>query len=361
MLEYLPYILILIGLTVIVVLIFLNRRIRKYWQAVSNMLALSDEHEFNLSPFLKDIEPILKRLGIDDFAYHIEYLNVTLHKDAPEHRHNLQKKWSQNPAIICLTFYFSSRPRGENRAIFHLLLEILLMIIRHNIFTRQLIVQQTFDRLHKINAFVLHDVKNLAQFIVFLNHNLNNLCSPDEQRDFIQTLKETMPALTIRAARIMGFFQKTGPDNNLLISVLSDKTQKQGQISLTSLINVLHKQYNFPLTIKGNISIHQKTADQFMAVLDNILKNIHDKSQQAPLRCQIIMYEKNNEKILKIIDTGGQCANIERIFEPFYTTKKQGLGIGLFQAREVMKKLGGKITARNIRHGIMFEIRLPVK
>ena len=106
MLEYLPYILILIGLTVIVVLIFLNRRIRKYWQAVSNMLALSDEHEFNLSPFLKDIEPILKRLGIDDFAYHIEYLNVTLHKDAPEYRHNLQKKMVTGPGHYSSDFLF---------------------------------------------------------------------------------------------------------------------------------------------------------------------------------------------------------------------------------------------------------------
>lgn len=56
--------------------------------------------------------------------------------------------------------------------------------------------------------------------------------------------------------------------------------------------------------------------------------------------------------------------NIKHIFDPFFTTKDQGkgTGLGLYISYDIIKKLGGSITAANNRGGgAVFTIVLPVK
>ena len=52
---------------------------------------------------------------------------------------------------------------------------------------------------------------------------------------------------------------------------------------------------------------------------------------------------------------------IEHIFEPFFSTKPDGMGMGLAIARSIVKAHGGQISARrNPDRGSTFEITLPV-
>ncbi len=66
---------------------------------------------------------------------------------------------------------------------------------------------------------------------------------------------------------------------------------------------------------------------------------------------------------LTVTDNGAGIASglLERIFDSFFTTKPQGLGVGLSVSREIVAAHGGRIEARNrLEGGAVFRITLPM-
>ena len=62
-------------------------------------------------------------------------------------------------------------------------------------------------------------------------------------------------------------------------------------------------------------------------------------------------------------DNGPGIEDLESLFEPFYTTKApgDGVGLGLAISSGIVKDLGGRLYARNGRlGGAVFEVRLPL-
>ena len=67
--------------------------------------------------------------------------------------------------------------------------------------------------------------------------------------------------------------------------------------------------------------------------------------------------------MLTVRDNGHGIADLDNLFEPFYTTKKpgEGVGLGLAISSGIVTDLGGRLTARNAENGgAVFEMRLPL-
>ncbi len=72
---------------------------------------------------------------------------------------------------------------------------------------------------------------------------------------------------------------------------------------------------------------------------------------------------RGEELLLSVRDTGEGIAPEAkgRLFEPFYTTKQGGVGLGLFFARRIARGLGGDITAASeVGEGTEFTVRVPL-
>jgi signal transduction histidine kinase len=54
---------------------------------------------------------------------------------------------------------------------------------------------------------------------------------------------------------------------------------------------------------------------------------------------------------VRVVDQGSGIAEPERVFEPFYTTKKEGLGMGLVICRSIVEAHGGRIRAERAPGG----------
>ncbi len=103
---------------------------------------------------------------------------------------------------------------------------------------------------------------------------------------------------------------------------------------------------------------------QLRQVLINLLTNaIHAVGTGGKIT--IILKTTDTEIILTIRDSGQGIPkeNLEKIFEPFFSTKNpgEGTGLGLFVTRNIIDKLGGKIYVKSqVGHGTEFSIKLKV-
>jgi len=71
------------------------------------------------------------------------------------------------------------------------------------------------------------------------------------------------------------------------------------------------------------------------------------KTQQKKITMKA--FQEQGRKIIEVNDNGPGIPReqLDRIFTPFYTTKKQGSGIGLSLSRQIMRMHGGSITVRS--------------
>jgi two-component system NtrC family sensor kinase len=75
---------------------------------------------------------------------------------------------------------------------------------------------------------------------------------------------------------------------------------------------------------------------------------------------------EKNQLVIEVRDTGPGIppANLDRIFDPFYTTKPvgKGTGLGLSICYGIIKKMGGDISvASTMDEGTTFVIKIPVR
>ncbi|MGB3407349.1 MAG: ATP-binding protein [Jannaschia sp.] len=97
-------------------------------------------------------------------------------------------------------------------------------------------------------------------------------------------------------------------------------------------------------------------------VIINLVRNALDAMKGGTDRELEILITSGEEVVIAVRDTGHGIENLSQLFEPFYTTKKagEGVGLGLAISSGIVNDLGGRLTARNGETGgAVFEVRLP--
>lgn len=98
-------------------------------------------------------------------------------------------------------------------------------------------------------------------------------------------------------------------------------------------------------------------------VIVNLLRNAIDAMKVQNDRHLDILLVTGEVAKLSIKDNGTGIENLDSLFEPFYTTKQagDGVGLGLAISSGIASDLGGRLLARNIKpHGAVFEFQLPL-
>jgi two-component system sensor kinase FixL len=104
---------------------------------------------------------------------------------------------------------------------------------------------------------------------------------------------------------------------------------------------------------------------QIQQVIVNLLRNAVEAMEQGPRReltLEAALTAEDGPVIVRVVDTGpGLAPDVaERLFQPFVTTKPQGMGVGLSICRSIIEGHGGTLRAEpNPGGGTIFSFTLP--
>ena len=245
---------------------------------------------------------------------------------------------------------------------------------------RKMAVVSEVEAFRNMAAFLLHDMKNMANQLSLTVQNLPRYYDNEEFRnDAFNVLSESVDRIKRMSSGMVMLKEelKVQPDsenlNEFVRGVLGEMLSETEGLVGTSLENV-------PMV--------QIDKEQMRKVLVNLLLNARDAvksrsaeseagSKGAPVADEgnraadlagespvtVATYKANNAVVLEVRDRG--CGMEKdfirtRLFQAFQTTKHQGMGVGLFQSRMIVEAHDGRIEAESTPgQGSTFRVFLP--
>jgi two-component system sensor histidine kinase DctS len=127
-------------------------------------------------------------------------------------------------------------------------------------------------------------------------------------------------------------------------------------------------QYDVEVSAIGADDLPKVLADtiQIEQVLLNLVRNAIEAIAAADAReRRVVLSAVHSDDAMieiQVRDTGPglSAASAEKVFEPFYTTKNEGIGIGLALSRSIVDAHGGRLWADASSPGAVFRLTLPI-
>ena len=113
--------------------------------------------------------------------------------------------------------------------------------------------------------------------------------------------------------------------------------------------------------LRSDLPLLELDRDQMKQAFYNVIKNSFEAMKsRGILRIRTDMDESRG--IVRFTDTGGgiSAENLSRVFEPYFTTKTSGTGLGLLIVRRIVREHGGELSIESSEgKGLTLAIRLP--
>ena len=186
-------------------------------------------------------------------------------------------------------------------------------------------------------AFVAHDIKNVSsQLSLLLSNAETHLANPEFQRDMLETVSASVSKITALLHRL------DEPAADRAPAALVPLPQ------LERLVATYRRVRKTPLSLDhdGSTASVAISPDAFETAVAHLLNNAIEASGGAPVLLRI--RHEALQVVIDIVDAGpGMTAEFirDRLFQPFGTTRREGSGIGAFQARELLREGGGDVQA----------------
>ena len=185
-----------------------------------------------------------------------------------------------------------------------------------------------------------------------LGYILMNIEAKDKQNHHEKKLEEASLQLEFMSQTIDDFRSFYEPNKIKELFSLADESQKV--IEFISFENI-HIELK---VVKDTTILNYK--NEYKQVLVNLLTNARDVLVERKIALPKIIININSTTVSIGDNAGGiTIENIEKIFEPYFTTKEKGMGIGLYMSKMIVERnMGGKLEVFNAKEGAVFTMHL---
>ena len=220
----------------------------------------------------------------------------------------------------------------------------------------QLLQAERLSSLAEIASGVVHEVRNPLGAIKGAVEILEDELAPDSpRREFAHIAKTEVERIDKLVQEFFHFARakepnKTPTDINEIIRAVKRLIENQAENQNVKISDDLSE--NLPL-----VSLDE---EQIKQVLLNLAINALQAMPEGG--SLIFRSERENDNLyIEVEDTGGGIdeATKSKIFDPFFSTKDKGLGLGLSVVYKIVKQHTGQIQISNTKDGACFSLKFP--
>lgn len=219
--------------------------------------------------------------------------------------------------------------------------------------TQELLKSERLSAIGELSGRLAHDMRNPLS-VMKMSVDLIDQSSGDTKisdakvRERLDLIKKSIDRISHQVDDVLGYVR------NSPLKLIS--------VSLSELIQNCIKKINVPKNVKlkfieNNLQI-KCDPEKIEAVIINLIVNA---IQEIPNGgdIEIKSFENNEFVIVEFIDSGEGIPdeNIDKVFEPLYTTKQKGTGLGLASCKNIIEQHLGKISVKN--NPTTFTIMIP--
>ena len=216
-----------------------------------------------------------------------------------------------------------------------------------------LMVARQFESFNRMSTFVVHDLKNLVSQLSLLIPNAEkHRNNPEFQRDMLDTVNFSVQKMKLLLQKLS---RSASPEHPAPLPI--DQLLKQA-VALKAAFEPQPV-----LTIDGAGLKVLADWERLERVVGHLIQNAIEATGRDG-EVAIHLGRRDDAVLVRISDTGeGMSEEFirERLFKPFESTKSAGMGIGVFESREYIHELGGKLEVVSRQPaGTSFTITLPL-
>ncbi len=222
--------------------------------------------------------------------------------------------------------------------------------------TEELAQSRELAAFQSMSTFFVHDLKNAASSLGLMLQNLPvHFDDPEFRKDALRGIGSTVK-------RINGIIERLG-------SLRLAPDLKAVQVDLNRLVNSVVAGLSLPAGTElirdlQTLPLVLADAEQLENVVINLVMNASEALPAEGGRITLLTTVQEDRAVLSVTDTGCGMTEAfvrESLFRPFQTTKKRGLGIGMFQCRTIVHALGGSLQVQTEPgKGTTFRVLLPL-
>lgn len=217
--------------------------------------------------------------------------------------------------------------------------------------------ESDIDSKEAMVAALAHEIKNPLNSIKGANKFLHDKHKNDSQiAEFTTIIGDEVERLEKYLREFMSFSRGI----NLRIKKVNLHTFVTGVVMTVKHGFENEIQVANPVKKLPPVSIDQ---EQMRQVLVNLLNNAKAAIKNADNPRVVIELDHDQSSVSMVVKDNGKGIDkkdLEKIFTPFYTTGKEGLGLGLSICRAIVRRHGGAIEVKSEKgRGSVFIVRLP--